>query len=184
VTARMRGTMSMRKPPRSVLPALVTGLLLAVSAVGAYAVTTPATAPNPANAKPIVPQDAAPLSGGDPFVLLPGTWDWANQPGTCQDNPQTFTLSADRTHVLLEYRKPVPSFGNQMRKSATYKILDANNRLLRAQVEGETRKTPSGAPVVWDFAFLSNNSFCWHRTDWPKGTCTKVMVRCSALAKK
>lgn len=127
-------------------------------------------------------QDPPPLSGGDPFALLPGTWDWANRPGSCQDNPQTFTLSDDRTKIILTYKKPVPSFGGQMRKTATYKILDGRSRILRTQVEGETRKNSKGELMVYDFVFVANDSFCWHHSDWAKGVCTKMMVRCPASA--
>jgi hypothetical protein len=127
---------------------------------------------------------ADPLAAGasDPFVLLPGTWDWANRPGSCQDNPQTLALSADRTRVTLEYRKPVTNAAGKPQKSEVYKILDARARLLHTVVEGETRKDRTGQPVTYDFMFVSDNSFCWHRSDWGKSQCTKMMVRCQAPA--
>jgi hypothetical protein len=40
----------------------------------------------------------------DPLALIPGTWDWANRPGSCQDNPQTLTLSPDRLRLTLDYK--------------------------------------------------------------------------------
>jgi hypothetical protein len=130
----------------------------------------------PASAQPLAP-DAK-----DPFVLVPGVWDWANRPGSCQDNPQTLTLSADRTKVTLEFKKPVTNAAGKPQKSEVYKILDARARMLHAQVEGETKKDPrTGQPVTYDFNFVSDNSFCWHRSDWAKSQCTKMMVRCSAL---
>jgi hypothetical protein len=121
---------------------------------------------------------AAVSSGeNDPLVLIPGTWDWANRPGSCQDNPQTLTLSPDRLRLTLEYKKPVTNGSGQLQKSEVYKILDARARLLHTQ-----GTDPKGQPVIYDFVFASNDSFCWHRGDWPKGQCTKTMVRCSALA--
>jgi hypothetical protein len=124
-----------------------------------------------------------PIAAGatDPFVLIPGVWDWANRPGSCQDNPQTLTLSADRTRVTLEFRKPVTNAAGKPQKSEVYKILDARAKWLHAQVEGETKKDRAGQPVTYDFVFASDNSFCWHRSDWAKGQCTKMMARCSAL---
>jgi hypothetical protein len=126
---------------------------------------------------------ADPLAPGasDPFILVSGVWDWANRPGSCQDNPQTLTLSADRTKVTLEFKKPVTNAAGKPQKSEVYKILDARSRMLHAQVEGETKKDRAGQPVTYDFNFVSDNSFCWHRSDWSKSQCTKMMVRCSAL---
>jgi hypothetical protein len=125
---------------------------------------------------------ADPLAPGatDPFVLIPGVWDWANQAGSCQDNPQTLTLSADRTKVTLEYKKPVTNPAGKPQKSEVYKILDARARWLHAHVEGETKKDHAGNAVDYDFVFASSNSFCFHRSDWAKGQCTKMLVRCSA----
>jgi hypothetical protein len=127
---------------------------------------------------------AQPLAAGasDPFVLLPGTWDWANSPGSCQDNPQTLSLSADRAKVILEYRRPVINPAGKPQKTEVYKILDARAHLLHAQVEGETKKDKTGQPVTYDLMFVTDNSFCFHRSDWGKSQCTKMLVRCSALA--
>lgn|SRR5882724_4602259 len=126
---------------------------------------------------------AAPTGQTDPVALIPGVWDWANRPGSCQDNPQTLTLSPDRLRLTLEFKKPVlPKPGAKPQKSEVYKILDARARLLHTVVEGEPRKDPKGQPLTYDFVFASEDSFCWHRSDWPKGQCTKMMVRCSKAA--
>jgi hypothetical protein len=120
----------------------------------------------------------------DPLVLVQGTWDRANGPGFCQDNPQTLTLSADRTEVKLEFKKPVTNTLGKQQKFEIYKILDARARVLHTMVIGEPRKDPKGQPVTWDFFFASDNSFCWHRSDWPKGQCSAtMMVRCPGSAR-
>jgi hypothetical protein len=145
-------------------------LLVALSALALLPVRS-------APADPVVP------GATDPFVLIQGTWDWANRPGSCQDNPQTLTLSADRTEVKLEFKKPVTNAAGKPQKAEVYKILDARARLLRGQVVGETRKDAAGKVLTYDFLFASNDSFCWHRSDWPKGQCTKMMVRCTGATK-
>ena len=115
----------------------------------------------------------------DPLVLLPGVWDWAGIPGSCQDNPQTLTLSPDRLRLTLEFKKPVTNAAGKPQKSEVYKVLDARARVLHTVVEGESRKDSKGQPLTYDFVFASDDSFCWHRSDWPKGQCTKkMMVRC------
>jgi len=154
-------------------PLFLALLSLRLSAVAAT-VPAPATAPPTATAPPA----AAPTGVTDPFALVEGTWDWANRPGSCKDNPQTLTLSGDRTKVILEFKKPVTNAAGKPQKSEVYKILDARLRLLHTVVEGEPRKDRAGQPLTYDFLFASESSFCWHRSDWPKGQCTKMMVRC------
>ncbi len=48
-----------------------------------------------------------------------------------------------------------------------------------ALIVGETRLTDAGEPVVWDLVLKSEDSFCWDRTDWEQGGCTKNNARCS-----
>ena len=82
---------------------------------------------------------------------------------------------------MLELKKPETNAAGKPQKSEVYKILDARARWLHAHVEGETKKDRTGQVVDYDFVFASENSFCFHRSDWAKGQCTKMMVRCSAL---
>ncbi|HEV7519064.1 MAG TPA: hypothetical protein VGR07_22470 [Thermoanaerobaculia bacterium] len=118
-------------------------------------------------------------SATDPFVLVQGKWGWASGARSCQNNPQTLTLSADRTEVKLEFEKPETNGAGKLQKSEVYKILDARARLLRTMVVGEPRKDPKGQPLTYDFVFVSDNSYCLHRSDWLKGQCTApMMVRC------
>lgn len=124
-----------------------------------------------------------PATARDTIAVIAGTWDWADRPGRCQDNPQTIAVSADEKRLTLTYRKPVNSFDGTPRKSATYRVFEVHPGWLRTQMEGETRKTPKGDPVVWDIIFVpSADKFCWHRTDWSGGACTKYLERCPGLA--
>jgi hypothetical protein len=141
--------------------------LFSLSATASIAATAPA---------------APPVAGSsgitDPLALVEGTWGYTEGPRSCQNNPQTTTLSPDRTTVKLEFRKAEINAAGKPQKSEVYKILDARARLLHTVVEGEPRKDKSGQPLMYDLLFASENSFCFHRSDWPKGQCTKMLVRC------
>jgi hypothetical protein len=147
-------------------------ILLALLSLSLFRVTAAAAA-----TAPVQPGGSG---ATDPFVLVQGTWDWANRPGSCQDNPQTLTLSSDRTKVILEYRKPVINPAGKPQKTEVYKILDARAHLLHAQVEGETKKDKTGQPVTYDLMFVTDNSFCFHRSDWGKTQCTNMLKRCTS----
>jgi hypothetical protein len=152
-------------------PSLLFLALFSLSATASIAATTPATAP---------PAPPAMGSTGitDPLALVEGTWGYTEGPRSCQNNPQTTTLSPDRTTVKLEFRKAEINAAGKPQKSEVYKILDARARLLHTVVEGEPRKDKNGQPLMYDFLFASESSFCFHRSDWPKGQCTKMLVRC------
>ncbi len=137
-----------------------------------------ATAAMAAAAAPAAPPAASSTGITDPLALVEGTWGYTEGPRSCQNNPQTLTLAPDRTTVKLEFRKPEINAAGKPQKSEVYKILDARARLLHTVVEGEPRKDRSGQPLQYDFLFASENSFCFHRSDWPKGQCTKMLVRC------
>jgi hypothetical protein len=78
--------------------------------------------------------------------------------------------------MLLRHKEVLPT---QVIPAETvrYRVLQSEPNL-RMVIEGETRKTAAGEPVVWDLVLLSNDQFCWHRTDWSPGACTKAIVRC------
>jgi hypothetical protein len=62
--------------------------------------------------------------------------------------------------------------------AAAYEIIDEAPAAMRLRLIGETRSTEAGVPVVWDLFLLDADRFCWHRTDWQVGACTKPLTRC------
>jgi len=110
--------------------------------------------------------------------LVAGDWS----AGSCSGVFQRFTFSEDGTQMFA-----VPSVGfladtpeSQPREVAIYNVLDESGRILRMQIEDESRRTDDGRVVVWDLVLLSEDSFCWHRTDWRPGGCTRPLTRCPA----
>jgi hypothetical protein len=119
-------------------------------------------------------------AGADVSTTVAGTWDWAGRPGTCTDNPHTISFSADRSTMILRFAKPM-SDGHI---EARYDVHRMNRSGVRGAIEGETRRTPSGQPVVWDLVLMSPDSYRWHRTDWSDGGYTGLVIRCPRAAGK
>jgi hypothetical protein len=111
-------------------------------------------------------------------LILPGTWGWTIANGFgCDENPHDIEFSADRKSMFYSVQDPVESPTGEIVKTIQYHILDTSPHL-RMRIEGETRTTPAGDPVVWDLILISPDRYCWHRTDWPVGACTANIERC------
>jgi hypothetical protein len=119
------------------------------------------------------------MPGRDLFSSAQGTW---GSPGSaelaCDRNPHTIAFSPDRRAMWLRYRRPVRMDDGSESDSARYRVLGHTRNAILLALEGETRQTPSGDPVLWDLVVLSSERTCWHRTDWPAGTCTADAERC------
>jgi hypothetical protein len=108
--------------------------------------------------------------------LVAGDWS----AGSCSESFQRFLFSEDGTKMFA-----VPNIGfltdfpgGQLREISTYNVLLEYGRILRMEIEDEERRTADGRVVVWDLVLLSEDSFCWHRTDWRQGGCTQPRTRC------
>jgi hypothetical protein len=113
------------------------------------------------------------------FAALPGTWGWEkNDKSGCGANPHTISFTRDRSFMLLEHAIPFEGASGNKDPVIRYRLLQAEP-YLRAKIEGETRTTPSGEPIVWEVVMLSPDRYCWHRTDWPEGACTAAIERCA-----
>jgi hypothetical protein len=117
------------------------------------------------------------------FAFAAGTWDWHNGDSTCPGNTHTVRFSDDKRIMLLEFQEPLDTATGQ--RVARYRVVSAGSRvipglpyLIRAEMEGETRKTDAGALVVWDLILASHNRYHWHRTDWADGGVTTAIIRC------
>jgi hypothetical protein len=115
------------------------------------------------------------------FTVLPGSWGWkdSDQVG-CATNPHQLSFTKNRQLMLLTTKKPFDGPDGRPMSTVRYRVLETSPHL-RMSIEGETRTTPSGDLVVWDLVMLSNDRYCWHRTDWPQGSCTKTNERCNPV---
>jgi hypothetical protein len=110
---------------------------------------------------------------------LPGVWGSTSE--SCKKNPVTYKFSEDGAEYYVKAPEGLrTSPDGELRKTITYQVIGETEQLLRAVIEGEDRRTVGGTVVIWDFVLLTNDSFCWHRLDWPKGACTDPIWRCDA----
>lgn len=113
----------------------------------------------------------------DPYQALPGKWGWEGS-NDCEEAPQEirFSESGKRMHVSLS---PQTEDGpREPRRTADYTVLAPTANGLTMSMDGEDRLDPSGRPVTWDLILLSNDEYCWHRSDWRATGCTKSINRC------
>jgi len=116
------------------------------------------------------------------FATLPGTWGWEQNPELgCSGNPHTIRFTRDRTFMLLKHVKKIDRASGNPDPVVRYRVLQSEPDL-RMAIEGETRTTPAGDLVVWEVYMLSPDRYCWHRTDWKAGGCTKAIERCAVKA--
>jgi hypothetical protein len=59
-----------------------------------------------------------------------------------------------------------------------YRIISVTRSSMRMQIEGESRLTDTGKPVVWDLVMRGRNEYRWHRTDWRYGAYTPPIRQC------
>jgi hypothetical protein len=112
---------------------------------------------------------------GEVFATLSGLWNWSDR--DCGDDPFTLVPAEDGGTITLTFSEP-DSTGS--RRASVYRVLGHRPRSVQGQITDEDRRTATGELVAWDFVLLSPDAFCWRRTDWRTGTCTKPVRRCQA----
>jgi hypothetical protein len=110
--------------------------------------------------------------------LLSGSWGFTEGEDTCSANPHEISFSQDRMFLDVQTRVPIEGARGRTESEFRYRILSYTGSSIRLELEGETRKTKAGEPVVWDLILRGSDEYCWQRSDWPRGACTKPVVRC------
>jgi hypothetical protein len=109
--------------------------------------------------------------------ILKGVWGWSDE--QCANNLMTISFSSDSK--IIYHDSPKGMFlgdGENPHIRSKYIIHSQSLNRLRTSIEGEDRKDAEGKFVSWDVVILNENTFCWSRTDWKPGSCTKNMFRC------
>lgn len=115
---------------------------------------------------------AAPARAQSAFGWIEGEWRWSNNETGC-DSAYTMRVGRGDKHVISTYTY------QGRRDSSEYRVLTYVPGVIRAQITGETRKDAQGKAVLWDFVRLSEDSFCWRRSDWDPDSCTPPLMRCT-----
>lgn len=109
--------------------------------------------------------------------LLTGQWGWNKE--QCESNPATVSFSSDGSILYWDTQKGM-YLGDETKALTRieYVISSQKYGVLHTSIKGEDRLDDKGNPVKWDLVVQSKSTFCWHREDWPKGSCTTSMIRC------
>lgn len=118
----------------------------------------------------------------DVFDLASGLW---GLPGdaelTCALNPHRVTFSPDRARASFRWDGPMINYEGEVDQEGTYSVLDHGEDYLVLALDGESRLTQDGVPVVWIMRLRPDGSgYCWGRTDWAEEVCVDLYRRCPA----
>lgn len=112
-----------------------------------------------------------------------GLWDWEIAPKWCAENPHSITFSRDGSKMEVRHPKGASIAGGVAQALVVYEVLSKSPGLLKTRVVGETQTSGRGDIVSWDLVLLSPDAYCWRRSDWPPGSCTRRIIRCPSSAK-
>ena len=122
-----------------------------------------------------------PTPEGELFLeRLRGTWG-AVVDGKldCKDS-QTISFAADRTTAIFSSPYGFTNSKGSEVDTITYKILSIRDNAITMFLNGESRTTAGGDPIVWTLILFQPNAFVWRQTDWPVGHATTARMRCDA----
>ncbi len=108
------------------------------------------------------------------FQILEGKWLYM-----ATDCQKAFRMNVSADHKTIKFTYP-KSEGKEEREY-NFNVSEVGNYYIRGQYEGEKRLTADGKPEVWDFIFLSNDEFIWHRSDWKELAATPPVTRCKEV---
>ena len=113
----------------------------------------------------------------DPHQALPGKCGWEGS-NDCEEAPLEIGFSRNGKRMHVSHSPQTEGGSREPRRTANYTVLAPTENGLAMLMDGEDRLDPSGRPVTWDLILLSNDEYCWHRSDWRATGCTKSINRC------
>jgi len=106
-----------------------------------------------------------------------GVWGWDTE--QCNNNPATISFKTDGSIMYFDtYKGMYLGDVSKPIKRIEYVIESEKENVLITSIKGEDRLDDNSKPVGWDLVIQSTDNFCWHRTDWAEGACTKSLMRC------
>lgn len=108
-------------------------------------------------------------------------WGWIRKEssGSCENNPHTITFNVKLTEAVFQFRSPVHGADGKKSDRAVYRILARQGNTITMQIVGEKRLDPQGKPVVWDLLLVDEQTYTWHRKDWPEKAYTPYIHKCN-----
>jgi hypothetical protein len=117
-----------------------------------------------------------PLAPPDLFAWIAGHWRWSPGEGGSID-PFTLAVAEDRRTLTLTFRRAPGSASTGDDSVFVYRVLGTRADAIETEMVGESRKTTAGEVVRWDFVRLSEDGFCWRRSDWAATGCMRPILR-------
>jgi hypothetical protein len=116
----------------------------------------------------------------DVFDLATGRWGLADDVElSCAINPHDVSFSQTRSRALFRWTEPMVNYEGEPDIEGAYSILDHGADFVVMALDGESRRTDNGKPVVWIMRLIEDGArYCWGRTDWPPEDCIDRYVRC------
>lgn len=96
----------------------------------------------------------------------------------CAVNPIQIRFSPNKQRAMFSLFSPIEDHNGQTIKTANYDIITHNETEITMALEGETRLTLFGNPVVWVLRKRDFDKYCWGRTDWYADKCFHFHTRC------
>lgn len=123
---------------------------------------------------------AAAPARADIFDDLAGSYGTAfREDLSCARAPHRVSFSADRRRAHFELSSEISDYQGQPRRRADYTVLGLGAEGIEMVLDGETRLTAEGRPVIWVLRKAAGiDGYCWGRTDWPRGKCQHLNLRC------
>lgn len=120
----------------------------------------------------------------DFFQLLAGEYGMPFSPTMdCKANPHHVSFFQNNTRVRIEWQSDITDYHGQQVNWAEYTVQGATALGIAMALDGETRLTDAGAPVVWVMRPVKGfDGYCWGRTDWPDARCIAPHMRCPDAA--
>ena len=114
------------------------------------------------------------------FDRARGQYGSASDPAnSCAANPHQLDFMALPPHALLSWSKPRFEENGLPTTGERYDILSNDDTSLTLRLEGDNRRTDTGAQAIWVLRLTTNpQGYCWGRTDWPVVRCEQQQVRC------
>ena len=122
---------------------------------------------------------AASTARADVFADASGTWGLTDyDPLSCQENPHEVSFSPDHARAFFIWSGPMMNYEGEWDTEGDYTVLETGPDYLVLALDGESRRTHDGKPVVWIMRLLDGGQrYCWGRTDWPEQDCIDRYAR-------
>lgn len=117
---------------------------------------------------------------GDLAGQMAGQYGTVNDPAySCTENPVDLHFTDKPPHAVFTWAKSRQMFDDKMSNEAVYDFRGEVPLGLLLRLEGETRLTAAGDPVLWILRPDADlQGFCWGRPDWPVVQCVNPFRRC------